>query len=376
MMLTFSLFELFGAISSFLGMLLIVLILTKRKGKSSIKISLIIFILTLILIIILGDLNYSGKIEMFPHLLRIDSPIHYLLGPAGFFYVYTSLKRDFKFRYIHLLVLLPFVLNIIHFMPLYFSSASTKLNYYNGFATQGSMIMKRQYLIKTISGWSYLIAQCYLFFKFIGKNKIDKKPNLSLIEWFTIFLVLQISSRLVLVFDQFNNLLTFTDPYQFAMNMTSLLLFSLSVALFFFPQLLYGAIFTEKPNIEKYSNSKLTDENKELILEKWVQFIDDSSKPYLNPKLAISEIANKLNTNPQFLSQVINEKTDMNFNDAINSFRIKEAKLLLASDNYNKLTIEAIALKSGFNSKSPFYTAFKKNTGLTPKQFITSIEKV
>ncbi|GGG48715.1 hypothetical protein GCM10010976_20080 [Bizionia arctica] len=202
---------------------------------------------------------------------------------------------------------------------------------------------------------------------------MDKKPNIVLIRWFTVFFIIQLIARLPLLFDHFNNLKTFADPYQFSMNMASLLLLSISTALLLFPKLLEGAILIDIPNIEKYRNSNLTEVNKEIILEKWKLFIEDSSKPYLNPKICISEIADNLNTNPQRLSQVINEKTGMNFNDAINAFRIEEAKRLLVSDSYSKLTIDAIAHKSGFNSKSPFYTAFKKNTGLTPKQFIASI---
>jgi YesN/AraC family two-component response regulator len=69
------------------------------------------------------------------------------------------------------------------------------------------------------------------------------------------------------------------------------------------------------------------------------------------------------------LSQVINEKTGFNFNDYINTFRVEEAKNILTSPEYQKLTIEAIAEKAGFNSKSPFYTAFKKHAGMTPKEF-------
>ncbi|WP_188464379.1 helix-turn-helix domain-containing protein [Bizionia arctica] len=372
-MLTFTLSELFGATSSFLGLLIIVLILTKRKGKSAIKISLVCYLLILILMISLGILNYSGKIKMFPHLVRIDSPIHYLFGPAGLFYIYTSIKPNFRFRYIYLLFLIPAVFNIFQFMPLYLSSATDKLNYINGFSMQGSMIMKGQYIFKEFYGWAFFIAQCFLFYKFIVKNKMDKKPNIVLIRWFTVFFIIQLIARLPLLFDHFNNLKTFADPYQFSMNMASLLLLSISTALLLFPKLLEGAILIDIPNIEKYRNSNLTEVNKEIILEKWKLFIEDSSKPYLNPKICISEIADNLNTNPQRLSQVINEKTGMNFNDAINAFRIEEAKRLLVSDSYSKLTIDAIAHKSGFNSKSPFYTAFKKNTGLTPKQFIASI---
>jgi AraC-like DNA-binding protein len=68
--------------------------------------------------------------------------------------------------------------------------------------------------------------------------------------------------------------------------------------------------------------------------------------------------------------QVINEKTKFNFNDYINTYRIEVAKELLISPENNKLTIDTIAEKAGFNSKSPFYIAFKKHSGMTPKSFI------
>jgi AraC-like DNA-binding protein len=35
-----------------------------------------------------------------------------------------------------------------------------------------------------------------------------------------------------------------------------------------------------------------------------------------------------------------------------------------------KLTIEGMAFESGFNSKTVFNTCFKKETGLTPSQYL------
>jgi len=45
---------------------------------------------------------------------------------------------------------------------------------------------------------------------------------------------------------------------------------------------------------------------------------------------------------------------------------------MFLSITYTKLTMDAIAQKSGFRSKSAFYVAFKKHTGNTPKQFIAN----
>ena len=46
--------------------------------------------------------------------------------------------------------------------------------------------------------------------------------------------------------------------------------------------------------------------------------------------------------------------------------RVEQAKNLLTNSNYEKYTIASIGLESGFNSKSTFFTVFKKHTGSTP----------
>ena len=68
-------------------------------------------------------------------------------------------------------------------------------------------------------------------------------------------------------------------------------------------------------------------------------------------------------------SKLINTFSDYNFSDYINSLRIEQAKKLLSDDSFDQYTIVAIGLESGFNSKSTFYTAFKKFTSQTPSEF-------
>ncbi|MBN2669004.1 MAG: AraC family transcriptional regulator [Bacteroidales bacterium] len=66
---------------------------------------------------------------------------------------------------------------------------------------------------------------------------------------------------------------------------------------------------------------------------------------------------------------MINETYDQNFNNYINSFRIKEARHLLTSKSYNNYSLEGIADMCGFNSMVSFNSAFKKFTGITPSYF-------
>jgi AraC-like DNA-binding protein len=58
------------------------------------------------------------------------------------------------------------------------------------------------------------------------------------------------------------------------------------------------------------------------------------------------------------------------FKDYIYKLNIEEANRILLSSNFNILTIDAIAAKAGFNSKSAFYRSFKSITGYTPHQCI------
>jgi YesN/AraC family two-component response regulator len=146
--------------------------------------------------------------------------------------------------------------------------------------------------------------------------------------------------------------------------------YAVIVGLLFLPELLYGTAIKVELLKSKYTFSKLTETEKNSILNKLYSFFEKPDKPYLNEKISLVEISKILDVGTQELSQVINEKTKFNFNEFINSYRIEEAKIMLTSPSYAKLTIEAIAQKAGFHSKSAFYTAFKKHTGTTPKEFI------
>ncbi len=53
---------------------------------------------------------------------------------------------------------------------------------------------------------------------------------------------------------------------------------------------------------------------------------------------------------------------------AINRYRIEEAMKRLVDQNSTGSLLD-IVYHAGFNSKSSFYNAFKKYTGMTPTQF-------
>jgi AraC-like DNA-binding protein len=120
---------------------------------------------------------------------------------------------------------------------------------------------------------------------------------------------------------------------------------------------------------QKYKNSVLKDGDKEFCHRRLLDAMN-AEKLFLNSSLTLTDIAQKLEIAPCSLSQVINESCGQNFRDFINTYRIEESKRLLIQPDQH-LNILGIALDAGFNSKSAFNSAFKKHTGLTPKEFRT-----
>ena len=58
----------------------------------------------------------------------------------------------------------------------------------------------------------------------------------------------------------------------------------------------------------------------------------------------------------------------MSFMDYINRLRLSYSRELIVNLS-EKLTIESIAIKAGFNSRTTFYRLFLEKYGLTPEEF-------
>jgi AraC-like DNA-binding protein len=125
---------------------------------------------------------------------------------------------------------------------------------------------------------------------------------------------------------------------------------------------------TEKAK-KKYSKSGLSDTDAEKIHAELTKLVN-IDKVYTEPEITLSGLASKLNTHPNHLSQVINEREGKNFYDFINTLRIEEFKRLAAMPENKNYTILSLAYECGFNSKSSFNRYFKKVTGTPPSEHI------
>ena len=106
----------------------------------------------------------------------------------------------------------------------------------------------------------------------------------------------------------------------------------------------------EKP---KYLRSALDDESSKLLLGELRELMA-TSRPYLDSKLTLSQLASQLKISSNYLSQIINQQTGSNFFDYINSRRVEAAKEILSDPAQSRNNVLTIAMDSGFNSKSAF----------------------
>jgi AraC-like DNA-binding protein len=77
---------------------------------------------------------------------------------------------------------------------------------------------------------------------------------------------------------------------------------------------------------------------------------------------------------PNELSWLLNESIGKNFSEFVNHHRVEAFKQFAKGPNNAHHTLSGLAAESGFNSKTVFNTCFKKETGLTPKQYLKEQE--
>ncbi len=119
---------------------------------------------------------------------------------------------------------------------------------------------------------------------------------------------------------------------------------------------------------KRYQRSLLNAIDTDEVLGRLLALMNEE-KIFFNEEMTLNLLASELGITPHQLSQLLNERLQMNFNSFINSYRVDEAKKMLIDEPDR--SILSISYAVGFNSKSSFYEAFARFTGGTPQKFRT-----
>ena len=118
----------------------------------------------------------------------------------------------------------------------------------------------------------------------------------------------------------------------------------------------------------KYARSGMTDAAQQLIGERLARRMSQE-RDYLESDLRLTDLADRIGTTPQLLSQYLNHVLGLSFFDYINGLRITEVQAMMRDPAHADTTLLELAHAAGFNSKSTFNTYFKNICGMAPSSW-------
>lgn len=322
------------------------------------------------------SLHLNGYWETYPHLVGLTVPFPLLYGPFLYLYVRYALKDGERFQvadYVHFLPAVASYLYMFRFFFFYTAEQKKMLDagQIDDFGTFTVLLL----VSFIVSG----IAYSAVSYKYLDRYKRLVHANFSNESGITLSWLQNIIRGIGLFFVMATVVIVIQEMVGFDVGFTlDFILYSMLVIGILwlgYHGIKHEHIFTDNDVFEpadegqsEYRTSGLTEDVAMDIHARLITFMDEQ-KPHHEPKLTLSTLASMLQTSPNYLSQVINQYQQQNFNQFINEYRIRDFVERATTDT--KLTLLAHAFDVGFNSKSTFNLVFKRHRGMTPSQFIS-----
>ena len=106
----------------------------------------------------------------------------------------------------------------------------------------------------------------------------------------------------------------------------------------------------------------------QAIIKRINRYIEDNVENY---DLSLTALARMTGFNPSYLSRFYRINTGKKLSDQIDEAKLQHAKKLIAQGEL----VKNVAERTGFASPSAFILFFKRNTGVTPRQYFESENK-
>lgn len=361
-----------------IGLWIVLVVFIRSDAKNHTTRIFGFLLLVELLLVLDGYLCYTGLIKYSLHLNDLTEPLSLLLGPLIYLFIRAIVhKENFKLEWdvLHLLPAIIYFLTqaIYYAQPLalkynaYTQAYHPSLEYidysYSSIFLFSDWVKDyfRWFIIVSIGVYLLLSIRIYYYQIKQATNNVKLKEKRHLFSVNLLVLAAIVFLLILIIFTNFQNDLG--DHYIYIF----LTVINFVAAGFIMAE----SRFFEKSWVsDKYDTSGLKNVSKGLFVK--IENYVIGEQYFLNNDTSLRDLAEKLNSSPNYISQAINKEKGINFNEFINRYRIEEAVKRLKDENYKHYNIEGVGESVGFNAKTTFYAAFKKQIGETPASYLKS----
>jgi AraC-like DNA-binding protein len=390
-----------------LGLIACCILLFANKTQRHANHFLVISLAGLTLSMLHATLSASGYYLRFPHLFRVFSPFFYMIMPAAYLYLRAILFDETKYRKWDFIHFMPAVLHFFELIPWYAMDSESKRELISKFLNHPDFVIQLKEgllpaymhnIIRSVLAIGYLLAMHLL----LRRSSTVKEGTFRILHSIAFRWLRTLTYLLTFLAVFFLAVLILPAPIIGRTNMINVIISSIFIVINFFlfskPQILYGIPHIIPSPVKQSVEATVTNGPTELVPNKKnAQFLQDdsnqteilhsaldyllgyqplvenhlsTSKPFLKQGYSLIQLSEETGIPRHHLSALLNKIYGIRFNDFINRYRVQYITQNMNDPKWPNLTLEGIAREAGFNSRTTFFNAIKKFTGLTPSDFL------
>ncbi len=311
-------------------------------------------------------------------MIRIDLG-SFVKKPFLFFFALSILYSDFKLRRKHLLHFLPFLLNTAILMPgFYLADEEARIRFFDDHIHSFEGTFN---IVFSLAQFAFYITIVFILLHRYRKVVLENYSQSGRINYLWLFrmnLFLLVIFTASTVHNVYRWAFTgdYITGYRLIMVLAQLVFICWLVLKAMYAPKIFSGIDASIAPVSSYLTEPHVNNNIPIQLSEeltgqiaMLRTHMENQEPYMDPDLTIRGLAQQIGMDTKAASLLINHALNQHFYDFVNSYRIAKAADMLKDPGKRKMTILEILYHVGFNSKSSFNTAFKKQTGYTPTEF-------
>ena len=410
--LTLSWLQVINLLGAVQGLVLAGALVSKRSNRTANRL-LAATMVAFSIYLATGVYHATGFIEVFPHFFGAAHPMPFLFGPLVYLYAVTAADRTRRLTARDALHFIPFLAVVLDGLPIYLMNGADKLAFYH--RLRGGDVPPAIAItlpLKLLSGAIYATITLL----FLRRHHELVKASYSSVERVNLRWLLWLGwgAAAIWVIAVLSNVLESTgiEKVGFGDDVIALAMAVMVYGIGYMglrqpeifrydtaeyrvpielrvpgrgpvPGPLQAAsslaaslppVTDESPTTAsdtvspRYERSGLSDREAQRLKDR-LTAVMENERPWRDSDLTLADLADRLDTTPHKLSEVLNSQLGLTFYDFVNGYRVREVQRRIAAGDTRKVTMLALALDAGFASKSTFNVVFKKHTQQTPSDY-------